>query len=111
MRGAIMFVVVPRIRWHDEIPRLRRLAECDVTQTPDEAIKDVKQLAVTVMHLGSMEEWQELIDVLGEPYLRWTLRESPDLLFTEKVWKYWHRRLNGFHMPVPPLPKRSLTSS
>ena len=106
-----MFIVVPRTPMNDEISRLRRLAECDVTQTPDEALKDVKQLAVTVMHLGSMEEWQELIDVLGEPYLRWTLRESSELLFTEKVWTYWHMRLNGCDTHVPPLPTRSLLSS
>jgi hypothetical protein len=99
-----MFALVPRFSMIDEITRLRRLAECDVTQTPEEAIGDVRALAVTVMHLGSMEEWQELVDVLGEPFLRWTLRESSTLLFTEKVWVYWHRRLNGFDTPVPPLP-------
>lgn len=88
----------------DDLTRLRSLAECDVTQSPDEAVKDLPQLAVTVMHLGSMEDWAELIDILGEDFLRQTLRESPHLMFTEKVWVYWNRRLNGWDTPVPPLP-------
>lgn len=85
--------------------RLRRLAECDLTQSPDEAILDLRQLAVTVMHLGSIEDWAELSELLGEPFLRQALCESPALLFTEEVWVYWHMRLNGWDKPVPPCPR------
>ena len=96
---------------HD-ILRLTRLArKCDLAQTPEQAIQDLRQLAVTVMNLGRWEDWEELIDLLGEGFLLRTLRESPAVLFTRQAWKYWHRRLISWDVPVPPMPKRSLTSS
>jgi hypothetical protein len=96
----------------NDINRLRSLAEkYDLSQSPDEAIQDLKQLAVTVMNLGRWEDWEELIDLLGEGFLLRTLRESPAVLFTREAWKYWHRRLISWDTPVPPMPKRSLLSS
>jgi hypothetical protein len=96
----------------NDINRLRSLAEkYDLSQSPDEAIQDLKQLAVTVMNLGRWEDWEELIDLLGEAFLLRTLRESPAVLFTREAWKYWHRRLISWDTPVPPMPKRSLLSS
>ena len=96
----------------NDINRLRSLAEkYDLSQSPDEAIQDLKQLAVTVMNLGRWEDWEELIDLLGEPFLLRALRESPAVLFTREAYKYWHRRLISWDTPVPPMPKRSLLSS
>jgi hypothetical protein len=82
--------------------RLRRLAECDPVQTPEEAVKDLRELALTVMHVGSMENWLEVIDLMGVDYLRQILCESPPMI--EKAWVYWHRRLNGWYVTVPPWP-------
>ena len=100
-----MFCGTPRRSMPNDFTRLCRLAECDLTQRPEDAVQDLRQLAVTVMHLGSLEDWAELVDILGEDFLRQTLRESPGLLFTEKVWDYWHLRLNPHGTPVPPCPR------
>ena len=96
----------------NDLTRLRRLArKCDLAQTPDQAVQDLRQLAVTVMNLGRWEDNEELIAILGDDFLRKTLRESPAVLFAEKPWYYWHRRLFGWDTPVPSMPKRSLLSS
>jgi hypothetical protein len=90
-----------------DIMRLRRLAECDPIQTPEEAVKDLRELAVTVMHVGSLEDCAELIDLMGVEFLRQALRDSPPIAFMEKAWVYWHRRLNGWYATVPPWPRGS----
>jgi hypothetical protein len=96
----------------NDITRLRRLAaKVDLAQPPHQAVEDLKGLATSVMCLGRWEDNEELIDILGEDFLRRTLRESPAVLFAEKPWYYWHRRLWGWDTPVPPMPKRSLSSS
>jgi hypothetical protein len=110
-RGIEVRFSQPRASMANDITRLRRLAECDLTQPPDLAVQDLKQLAVTVMHTGSMEDWMEISDILGEDFLRKTLREYPtNRLFAEKPWVYWNRRLFGWDAPVPPMPKRSSSS-
>ena len=80
-------------------------------EKPDKTLEDLMQLAVFIMNLGSMEDWEELIAILGEDYLRRTLRESPAILFAEKAWFYWHRRLFGCDTKVPEMPKRSKLDS
>ena len=111
-RGSELYFAQPRAPMANDITRLRRLAEkCDLSQPPGRAVQDLKQLAVTVMCLGRGEDVEELIAILGKDFLRRTLRESPAVLFREKDWYYWHRHLNGWDTPVPPMPKRSLSSS
>jgi hypothetical protein len=96
----------------NDLTRLRRLAaRVDLAQPPGRAVQDLKQLAVSVMCLGRGEDCDELIDILGIDFLRRTLRESPAVLFRERDWYFWHRHLNGWDTPVPPMPKRSRSSS
>jgi len=110
--GDGIFLSCPRKLMANDITRLRRLAEkCDLSQPPGRAVQDLRQLAVTVMCLGRGEDVEELIAILGKDFLRRTLRESPAVLFREKDWYHWHRHLNGWDTPVPPMPKRSLSSS
>jgi hypothetical protein len=106
-KNGFMFASIPRTPMANDITRLRRIAKrLDPTQRPSEAVQDLKQLAVTIMNLGRWEDCEELIDILGEDFLRKTLRESPAVLFTEKPWYYWHQRLFGLYTPVPEMPKR-----
>lgn len=102
-----MFLLTPALNMANDIKRLRKLAKkYDLTQTPDQAVQDLKQLAVTVMCLGTGEDCDVISDILGKDFLRLTLRESPAVLFREKDWYFWHRHLNGWDTPVPPMPKR-----
>ena len=62
-----------------------------------------------VMNIGDWEDVVEMVDAVGENYLRKVLEEAEAGQLNARSWHYWHYRLGlaeyGIR-PVPPMPAR-----
>ena len=91
---------------------LRRLAPRYVWwKTPDEAMQFPDRVAAQVMDIGLWQDVLDLIEAVGDDYLRRVLQEAEIGQLNERSWHYWHYRLGLAEYgvrPVPPMPVRKL---
>lgn len=89
---------------------LRRLAARYVWWKPEEeAMMHPDRVAAQVMNLGDWNDVVELVDAVGEEYLRQVLQHAEAGQLNERSWHYWHYRLGLAEYgvrPVPPMPVR-----
>jgi hypothetical protein len=91
-----------------EVEQLRTLAARYVWwKTAEEALRYPERVVAQVMNLGTFEDVQLLVQMMGEERLKLVLRSAEAGQFTPRSWHYWHYRL-GLSRPgeVPPLPVR-----
>jgi hypothetical protein len=91
---------------------LHRLAARYVSwKSPGEAMLFPGRVAAQVMNIGDWEDVLELIEAVGEAYLREVLRHAEAGQLNERSWHFWHYRLGlaeyGIR-PVPPMPVRKI---
>jgi hypothetical protein len=69
------------------------------------------RVAAQVMNIGDWNDLVEMVDAVGEDYLRHVLKHAEAGQLNGRSWHYWHYRLGlaeyGFR-PVPPMPVRKL---
>lgn len=91
---------------------LRRLAARYVWwKSPEEAMQFPDRVAAQVMNLGDWKDVVEMVDAVGEEYLRSVLGHAEAGQLNERSWHYWHYRLGMAEYgirPVPPMPVRKL---
>jgi len=91
---------------------LRRLAPRYIWwKAPDEAMRFPDRVAAQVMNIGDWNDVIELVDVMGEDYLRNILQHAEAGQLNERSWHYWHYRLGLAEYgvkPVPPMPARKI---
>ena len=91
---------------------LRRLAACYVWwKSPEEAMQFPDRVAALVMNLGDWKDVVEMVDAVGEEYLRSVLDHAEAGQLNERSWHYWHYRLGMAEYgirPVPPMPLRKV---
>ena len=89
---------------------LRRLSSRYVWwKTTDEAMQFPDRVAAQVMNLGTFEDLSDLIEAVGEDYLRELLRHAEAGQLDARSWHYGHYRLGLAEYgvkPVPPMPMR-----
>jgi hypothetical protein len=89
---------------------LRRLAARYVWwKSPEEAMQFPDRVAAQVMNIGDWNDVVEMIDAVGEAYLREVLRRAEAGQLNERSWHFWHYRLGLAEYgvrPVPPMPVR-----
>lgn len=80
-------------------------------ETPEEAMAQPARVVAQVMNLGTFEDAQELLRLLGEEFFRDALRHSEAGWFNAKSWHYWHYALGLCRPkdPVPAMPVRKYT--
>jgi hypothetical protein len=91
-----------------EVEQLRTFAARYVWwKTAEEALRYPERVVAQVMNLGTFEDVQLLVQMVGEEQLKFVLRSAEAGQFTPRSWHYWHYRL-GLSRPgeVPPLPVR-----
>ena len=67
------------------------------------------RVAAQVMNLGDWQDVVDMVDVVGEDYLRGVLVRAEAGQLNERSWHYWHYRLGLAeyeNKPVPPMPVR-----
>ena len=106
-----MRVLEPKpLMTEQELACLRRLAARYVWwKTLDEAMEYPDRVAAQVMNLGTIEDMTEMLDTLGESYLRGVLERAEAGQLDARSWHYWHYRLGLAEYgtrPVPPMPVR-----
>ena len=93
-----------------ELACLRSLAARYIWwKTPDEAIEFPQRIAAQVMNIGAWEDVVDMVDALGDDYLRLVLRTAEAGQLNARSWHYWHYRLGLAEYgtrPVPPMPER-----
>lgn len=78
-------------------------------KTPDEAMKFPDRVAAQVMNLGTFDDLTEMVEAVGEDYLRGVLERAEAGQLDARSWHYWHYRLGLAEYgsrPVPPMPVR-----
>lgn len=89
---------------------LRRLAARYVWwKSPEQAMQFPDRVVAQVMNIGDWNDLAEMIDSIGEDYLREVLRHAEAGQLNERSWHYWHYRLGLAQygvLPVPPMPVR-----
>ncbi len=78
---------------------------------PDQAMQFPQRIAAQVMNIGAWEDVVELVDAVGDDYLRHVLRTAEAGHFNARSWHYWHYRLGLAEYgtrPVPPMPQRKI---
>jgi hypothetical protein len=67
--------------------------------------------AAQIMNIGDWQDAGEMVDAVGEDYMRGILQNAEAGQFNERSWHYWHYRL-GLAVygtkPVPPMPARKI---
>ena len=77
-------------------------------KTPEEALRYPDLLLAQVMDIGTFEDIQNLVRLLGEERLASVLRHAEPGWFRPQSWAYWHYRL-GLTQPsenLPPEPRQ-----
>jgi hypothetical protein len=96
----------------EAITCLRKLAPTYVWwKTPDEAMQFPDRVVAQVMNLGDWQDVVDMVEVVGEDYLRAVLQHAEVGQLNERSWHYWHYRLGLAvygERPVPPMPARKL---
>ncbi|HEX4321638.1 MAG TPA: hypothetical protein VHZ52_12080 [Acidobacteriaceae bacterium] len=91
---------------------LQPLADRYVWWKPsEEAMLYPNRVVAQVMNLGTFDDVTELVEVVGEDYLREVLIQAEAGQFNERSWHYWHYRLglaDYGKIPVPPMPARKI---
>ncbi len=79
-------------------------------ETPDEALRYPDRLIAQVMDIGTFEDIQELVRLLGEKRLADVLRHAEPGWFRRQSWAYWHYRLGLVKTTEapPPEPQRQI---
>ena len=62
-------------------------------KTPEEALRYPNRLIAQVMDIGTFEDIQNLVRLLGEERLAGVLRSAEPGWFRPQSWAYWHYRL------------------
>jgi hypothetical protein len=64
------------------------------------------------MNIGAWEDVVQMVDAVGEDYLRHVLKTAEAGQLNARSWHYWHYRLGLAEYgtrPVPPMPVRKIT--
>ena len=69
-----------------------------------EAMQFPDRVAAQVMNIGDWDDVIEMIDAVGEDYLRWVLQHAEAGQLNERSWHYWHYRLGLAEYGVKPVP-------
>ncbi len=70
---------------------------------PQESMEFPQQVYASVMNLGTYEDVQELVALVGESTLRETLAAAEAGQFRPQSWSYWQVCLNGLtDAQIPP---------
>jgi hypothetical protein len=80
--------------------------------SPEEAIKFPQRVAAHIMNIGAWEDVVQMVDAVGEDYLRHVLKTAEAGQLNARSWHYWHYRLGLAEYgtrPVPPMPVRKIT--
>ena len=89
---------------------LGRLAMRYVWWKPvEESMMFPDRVAAQVMNIGEWKDVVEMVDAVGEDYLREVLQNAEAGQLNERSWHYWHYRLGLAEYgvrPVPPMPVR-----
>ena len=89
---------------------LRRLSARYIWwKSPHEAMHFPDRVAAQVMNIGDWKDVVEMVEAVGEDYLRQVLRNAEAGQLNERSWHYWHYRLGLAEYgvrPVPPMPVR-----
>ncbi len=89
---------------------LRRLATRYVWWKPvEESMRFPDRVAAQVMNIGDWKDVVDMVNAVGEDYLRQILRHAEAGQLNERSWHYWHYRLGLAEYgvrPVPPMPVR-----
>jgi len=75
-------------------------------QEPAVALANSSRFLAQVMTLATWREVQSVKSALGWDAFRDALRAAPPGVFDARSWIYWH---GFFGLPVPEMPRRSLT--
>ena len=111
------FQAVPNAKSASPLPPgatacLQRLAARYVWwKSPQDAIQFPDRIAAQVMNIGDWKDVVEMVDAVGEDYLRKVLQHAEAGQLNERSWHYWHYRLGLAEYgvrPVPPMPARKL---
>ena len=90
-----------------ETDDLRAIARKLLWWEPDDIVRtNPARLACQVMAIGTWSDVVAARRLLGDDFLRESLRAAPAGLFDARSWNYWH--LVFGMTPVPPLPRRSI---
>ncbi len=96
----------------EAIACLRKLAPTYVWwKTPDDAMQFPDRVVAQVMNLGDWQDVVDMVEIVGEDYLRAVLQHAEAGQLNERSWHYWHYRLGLAEYgerPVPPMPARKL---
>lgn len=79
-------------------------------KTPAEALRYPDRLIAQVMDIGTFEDIQNLVRLVGEEQLASVLRHAEVGWLRPQSWAYWHYRLGLVQVkePLPPEPQRSI---
>ncbi len=79
-------------------------------KTPDDALRYPNRLIAQVMDIGTFEDIQILVRLLGEERLAGVLRHVEPGWLRPQSWAYWHYRLGLVEAkePLPPEPQRKI---
>jgi hypothetical protein len=78
-------------------------------KTPDEVMIFPDRVAAQVMNLGTFDDLTEMVEAVGEEYLRGVLERAEAGQLDARSWHYWHYRLGMAEYgkrSVPPMPVR-----
>ena len=78
-------------------------------KTPDEAVEFPNRVIAQVMDIGTFEDAQALLGLVGAPVFRDVLQHAEAGQFSKRSWTYWHYKLGlaKTETDIPPLPQRS----
>src|SRR5271168_1161438 len=84
-------------------PELLRVARRVIWfEEPERALADPVQFLAHVMVLGTVEDLEALLWIIGKDEYREVLEQAPPGIFDARSWAYWN--LVCGRKPAPPLP-------
>jgi len=78
-------------------------------KSAEEAMLFPDRVAAQVMNIGDWNDVVDMVEAVGEDYLRTVLRHAEAGQLNERSWHFWHYRLGLAEYgvrPVPPMPVR-----
>ncbi len=79
-------------------------------KSPDEAIKYPRRIIAQVMDIGTLEDIELLVRLVGEETLKDTIAQAEAGQFRPRSWAYWHYRLGLADVDqVPKMPRRKIS--
>jgi hypothetical protein len=76
---------------------------------PSDSVARPLRVIAQVMELGSFDDVEKLVKIVGEEALKEALRQAEPGWFSPPSWHFWHYKLGVAEIgSVPPMPERKI---